>query len=511
MQSTSAENNKRIAKNTVALYIRTFITMIVSLFTSRVILNALGVDDYGINNVVGGIVSMFSIVTSSLAQAISRYITFELGKKDINRLRLIFSTSVNIQILMSLVMILLAETIGLWFLNNKMNIAPERMYAANWVFQFAVLSFVTSLISVPYNAAIIAHEHMKAFAYISIVEAGLKLGLAYMLCIIPFDKLIVYSFLMFFVAFLLRAIYGLYCKRHFEESSYHFVLDKSLLKEMLKFSGWNFIASTSYIFNTQGVNIISNMFFGVPVNAARGIAVQVEGVTKNFIANFTTAVKPQVIKSYSSGDKEYMSKLICNGTKYSFFMMLVISMPFFFEAEFILKLWLGLVPERAASFVRLAMVVSLVGLLGDILYTNVLAVGKLKKYMICETAITFLVFPLTYVAFTFRGIPEIPYVLFAVVYFVLIFIRLFFLREMEKFPVSYFFKSVLRVAFKVLLASIPIPLALFMVLDRNVLASVLIIFISICSTIISVMVVGIDSSERKAIMNFVLGKRKKMK
>ena len=501
-------NNKRIARNAIALYIRTFITMIVSLFTSRVVLNVLGVEDFGINNVVGGVVAMFSIVTSSLAQAISRYLTFELGKNDMKRLKLVFCTSVNIQILISFIVIVLAETVGLWFLNAKMNIDPERLYAANWVFQFSILSFVVSLISVPYNATIIAHERMKAFAYISVFEAMLKLVLVYLLYISSFDKLITYSFLMFFVALLLRLIYGMYCKRHFEESSYHFILDKSLLKEMMKFTGWNFIASTAYTFNTQGINIISNLFFGVTINAARGIATEVEGVTKTFINNFTTAVKPQVIKSYSSGDMEYMRKLVCNGTKYSYFLMLVISMPFFFEAEFILKTWLGLVPEYAADFVRLTLIISLVGLLGDILYTNILAVGKLKKYMICETVVTCLIFPITYVLFIFIKKTEIPYILFSLAYFILIFIRLFFLKQMESFPIRFYLRNVIFVALKVTLASVPIPLVLLLLLDKSILSSLLIIFISICSSLFAVLIIGISTNERNMIKDFILRKKK---
>ena len=313
---------------------------------------------------------------------------------------------------------------------------------------------------------------------------------------------------MFFVALLLRLIYGMYCKRHFEESSYHFVLDKSLLKEMIKFTGWNFIASTAYTFNTQGINIVSNLFFGVTINAARGIATQVDGVTKTFINNFTTAVKPQVIKSYSSGDMEYMKKLVCNGTKYSFFLMLVIYMPFFFEAEFILKTWLGLVPEYAADFVRLTLIISLVGLLGDILYTNILAVGKLKKYMICETIVTCLIFPITYVLFIFIKNPEIPYILFSLAYFILIFIRLFFLKQMEGFPVRFYLKNVIIVALKVTLASIPIPLALSFLLDKSIFNSLLIIFISICSSLFAILVIGINVNERKMIKDFIVKKRR---
>lgn len=505
--SQTFENNRRIAKNTIALYIRTFITMIVSLFTSRVVLNVLGVDNYGINNVVGGIVAMFSIVTSSLAQAISRYLTFEIGKNDMKRLKLVFCTSVNIQILISIVVIALSETVGLWFLNDKMNIAPERLYAANWVYHFAVLSFVVSLISVPYNATIIAHERMKAFAYISVFEAVLKLGLVYLLYISSLDKLITYSFLMFLVSFLLRIIYGIYCKRHFEECSYNFVFDKDLLKEMIKFTGWNFIASTTYTFNTQGVNILSNLFFGVTVNAARGIATQVDGITKTFINNFTTAVKPQVIKSYSSGDMDYMKKLVYKGTKYSFFLMLIISMPFFFEAEFVLKAWLGIVPVYAAYFVRLTLIISLVGLLGDILYTNILAVGKLKKYMICETIITCLIFPTTYVIFIFIRKPEIPYLLFSLAYFILIFIRLFFLKRMEDFPIRFYLKSVILTALKVTFASIPIPLAISFLLDESVFSSLLIIFISICSSLLAILIIGLDANERKMMKDFIM-KRK---
>lgn len=337
MSNQESEKNKRIAKNTIALYIRTLITMAVGLYTSRVVLNVLGVEDYGVYNVVGGVVSMFSIVTASLSQSISRYLTFELGKGNQDKLRSIFCTSVNIQLLMSLVVFILMECIGVWFLNTKMNIDADRMHAANWVFQFSVLTFVVNLISVPYNAVIIAHEKMKAFAYVSILEAVLKLVIVAALLLSSIDKLITYAFLQLMVSITIRMVYGSYCKRHFQECRYSLIIDKQLIKDMTGFAGWGSTSSIVWIFNTQGINIISNIFFGVVVNAARGVATQVEGIVKGFVVNFTTAVRPQIIKSYSAGDKEYLFKLLCTSTKYSYFLMLIFFVPFLFEAEAILQ------------------------------------------------------------------------------------------------------------------------------------------------------------------------------
>ena len=294
--SQTSENNKRIAKNTVALYLRTLITMAVGLYTSRVVLNVLGVDDYGLYNVVGGVVAMFSILTATLSQAISRYFTFELGKNDTKKLHVIFCTGVNIQLIMSMIVVVIAEIGGVWFLNSKMNIPPDRMIAANWVLQFSILSFVVTLISVPYNAAIIAHEKMKAFAYVGVLEASLKLAIAFVLFVSPIDKLITYGFLLVVVSVVIRLVYGNFCHKHFEECHYEFFIDKSLLTEMAKFAGLNAITCSAFMFNTQGVNILSNLFFGVAINAARGIALQVDTVIRGFVTNFTTAAKPQIIK-----------------------------------------------------------------------------------------------------------------------------------------------------------------------------------------------------------------------
>lgn len=506
-----SENNKRIAKNTLALYIRTIITMGVGLFTSRVVLNILGVDDYGIYNVVGGVVAMFSIVTASLSQAISRYLTYELGKDDKERLHTIFCTSVNIQLLMSLIVVVLMEVVGIWFLNNKMNIVSERMYAANWVFQFSILSFVVSLVSVPYNAAIIAHERMKAFAYVSILEAVLKLVLVTGLYFSNIDKLITYAFLMFMVSVIIRIVYGCYCKHHFAECQYALIFDKSLFADMTKFAGWNSVAATSYIFNTQGVNIISNLFFGVAVNAARGVALQVDSIIRGFVNNFTTAVKPQIIKSYSSGDYDYMSKLICSATKYSYYLMLFFALPFMFEAEMILKIWLNNYPAYAPSFVRLTMVITLIMILGDLLYTNVLAIGKLKNYVLLETCVSIFIFPLSYLLFLMGLPPEIPYILFALVYAILIGVRLIYLRHEEGFSVKSYMNLVLfPVLLTTLFASI-IPLIAKYFFMKTDSIGVFLLNVLLCglSTSIAVYFIGISREERFFVKNKVMGALKR--
>lgn len=284
--------------------------MLITLYTSRVILEHLGVDDYGIYNVVGGVVAMFSVISSALSSSISRFITFELGKGDIKRLTTIFSTSVNIQLGLSAIILLIGETVGIWFINNKMNIPADRLVAANWVLQCSLLTFCINLISVPYNSSIIAHEKMSAFAYISIFEATLKLLICYILIISPIDKLILYSLLMLAVALLIRLVYGFYCARNFEECRYHIVDDKKILREMTGFASWSFFPNVAWIFNTQGVNILINLFFGVALNAARGIASQVESAVMMFVRYFTTALNPQITKYYASGEKEQMFLLI---------------------------------------------------------------------------------------------------------------------------------------------------------------------------------------------------------
>lgn len=371
--------------------------MAVSLYTSRVVLNALGVEDFGIYNVVGGVVAMFSVLSGSLSTAISRFITYELGKGNKENLNKIFSSAVTIQFGLAGIIILLAETIGIWFLNIKMNIPEVRMEAANWVFQFSIITFAINLISVPYNASIIAHEKMSAFAYISILEAVGKLTIAYLITISPIDKLIFYAILMCVVALIVRLTYGNYCKRHFSECTYHFSWDKLLLKQMFGFAGWNFIGASSAILRDQGGNVVINLFCGPTVNAARGIAFQVNNAVNQFVTNFMTALNPQITKSYASGDKEYMMTLIFQGARLSFYMLFLLSLPILVNTHYILTLWLKIVPEHAVLFVQLILIFALSESISQPLITAMLATGKIRNYQIIVGGLQMMNLPVSYI------------------------------------------------------------------------------------------------------------------
>ena len=293
--SVKSENNKRIAKNTFLLYFRMLFTMGVSLYTSRVVLNTLGVEDFGIYNVVGGVVVMFSFLNSSLATATQRFLNYEMGQGNALKLEKVFSIALTGHYLIALSVILLAETIGLWFVSTQLEIPAERMHAALWVYQFSILTLAVSIISVPYNAVIIAHERMKVFAYVSIAEVSLKLTVVFLLVYLSFDKLVLYAFLLLVVAVIVRMIYATYCKRNFTECKYRFIFEKDLFAQMFCFSGWMFTGTLSNLFSSQGVNILINMFFGPIQNAARGIAYQIQGTVNAFVTNFMVAVQPQIV------------------------------------------------------------------------------------------------------------------------------------------------------------------------------------------------------------------------
>lgn len=510
MSDTSA-NNKRIAKNTLLLYVRTLFTMLVSLYTSRVVLNTLGVSDYGIYNVVGGVVAMFSVVSGSLSSSISRFITYELGHGDFDRLKRIFTTSVNIQIGISMVILILAETFGLWFLNTKMNIPADRMTAANWVLQCSLASFVISLISVPYNACIIAHERMSAFAYISILEAVLKLAVVYMLLISPYDKLSTYAVLLVAVALLIRLTYGQYCKRHFEESRYKFVYDRPLIKEMTGFAGWSFFGNGAYMLNTQGVDMLINIFFGVTLNAAKGVATQVQNAVMQFVNNFTVAVNPQITKSYAAGDMEYMYKLVCRGARFSYFLLFIFVVPIVCEADYILRLWLKTVPEYAPVFLRLTLFGALMTLLGNSMITAVSATGDIKRYQLWVTIVGCLVFPFTWMAFQFGLPPETTYIIYIVIYFSLNFVRLHIVKDLLNFPVKLYLTDVMVRILVVSILSFILPLLVISNFEQSFLRLCISCIIGMTSTVLTILWLGLEKNERKIIYNKLTQLRQKCK
>lgn len=444
--SDTFANNKRIAKNTLLLYIRMLLTMLVSLYTSRVVLNALGVEDFGIYNVVGGVVSMFSILSGTLSAAISRFITFELGRGNQKRLEEVFSSSVTIQIGISLIIVLLVETIGVWFLNKHMNILDDRMMAANWVLQFSLLTFVVNLVSVPYNACIIAHEKMSAFAYISILEVVGRLAIAYFIVIAPIDRLVFYAILMCMVALAIRFVYGYYCKRHFTECTYCFIWSQQnhqLLKQMFGFAGWNFIGSASALLKDQGVNIVINLFCGATVNAARGIAMQINTAVNSFANNFITALNPQITKSYAEGNKEYVHELVIKGTRFSYYLLLCLSVPILANTNYILNLWLHVVPNYSVEFVQLILVLSLSDVLYRPLLTAHLATGRIKMLQIMVGGLNMFILPLCYLALYWGCAPTSTIWISIFFSIVGLFIRISLYRQIEEFNVGTFLRKVM--------------------------------------------------------------------
>ncbi len=426
------------------------LTMGVSLYTSRVILNALGIEDYGIYNVVGGVVAMFGILSGSLSAAISRFITFELGKGDLDKLKRIFCTSVNIQVILIAIITILMETIGIWFLNNKMVIPEERLAAANWVFQFSVVTFALNLLSVPYNAVIIAHEKMSAFAYISIIDCTLKLIVAFIIAYNPFDKLVYYGLLIMIVGAINRSIYAIYCKRHFEEATYRMIFDKGLMKDMFGFAGWNFIGASSSILRDQGGNLLLNLFFGTTVNAARGVAMQVCGAVQSFVNSFMTAVNPQITKSYASGDWDYMMKLVFQSAKFSFFIMLFISLPIMITTPYLLGLWLIQVPDYTVNFIRLVLAFVMLESMAIPLITVMLATGKIRNYQIVVGGLQMMNFPITYLCYKMGATAESVFIVAIIISVVCEISRLVMLKKMVDLPMTDFLKNVY---FRVLLVA----------------------------------------------------------
>ena len=496
------EKNKRIAKNSLYLYIRLFLMMAITLYTSRVVLDCLGEDDYGIYNVVGGVVAMFAFIQNSLIIAIQRFITFELGTGNKDRLHKIFSTSVNIQFIIALIILVLTETIGLWFLNTKMSIPEGRMDAANFVLQCSIITTMISLIIVPYNATIIAHEHMDVFAYFSIIEAILKLSIAYLLYISQFDKLKIYVILLLLVTVLMQFIYSSYCRRKFEEAHFRFGLDKNLFKEMASFAGWSFIGNTSTMLNTHGVNMLINVFFGVKVNAARAIAIQVESGLQQFVNGFTTAINPQITKSYASNELSDLYLLICRGSKFSFFIMLFMAVPIIVESDTILSLWLKEVPAYTSIFLKLVVIYTLITSLANSMVTGILATGNIKRYQIEMNIVSILIFPLSWIAYDLGAPAYMTYIIAIIIMFLLTFIRLKELRRLMNFPVKIYLSQYMTVMFIVCILAFSAPLIVQYYMSPSVLRFFLICILSVMWTMTCIFIVGLKRNEKE----FLVGK-----
>lgn len=467
----------------------------IKLYTSRIVLEALGVEDYGIFVVVGGTIAMLSFFTGTLSTAISRYLTFSLGTNHSIELRKTFSTSFTVMIIIALFLFIIAETIGPLFVKNILSIPVGRETAAIWCLHCSILVFVINLLYVPFNALIIAHERMVAFSYISIVEVILQFSVALSITIST-NRLEIYSFLLVIVAIVIFLTYLTYCKIHFAECSLQLSFDKSLIRGILSFSGWNLIGTGVYILNTQGINLLSNVFFGVTINAARGISDHVQSVLQQFVMNFTTALNPQIVKSYAKSDFKYMNELVCKGAKYSLYLSFIVAIPFLFETEMILKIWLGNYPPYSPTFVRLTVICAIIDFVGNTTARAVWATGNVKEYYIKTGIVSILVLPLSYIAFKLWGDPKLSYYVFAFIYSILIPLRLYILKKLVNFSPLFFLKTVLGVCIKVLVLSLVFPTIAWYLLPATAFRMVILTIGSIMLTVLFAYLVGMTSNER---------------
>ncbi len=449
---------RRVARNTLLLYLRMFLLMLIGLYTSRVVLHALGETDFGVYTEVGGFVAMFSLLSGPLSSAISRFLTFELGRGESGRPAAVFSSSVLVQVCLVAVVVVAAECIGPWYITHHLNIPPERLNAARWIFQFSLLTFAVSLLSVPYNASIIAHEKMEAFAGIGIFEGVAKLSVALLLAVSPVDTLVWYGALMAVVAVVVRFCYGLYCRRHFEECRGWRSFDRGTVRQMFSFAGWNFLGSGSAVLRDYGGTLLLGFFFPPALAAARGLATQVSGAVNQFVSSFTTALGPQITKSYASGDHGYMMGLVLRGSRFSFFLLLAVCVPILLNTPWLMDVWQVQVPAHTVPFVRLVLIFMMVEVLSYPLITAMLATGKIRDYQLLVGGLQLLNLPVAWLLLRRMLIPETVYAVSIAIAVCCLFARLWMLRKMIGLPVRRFFTEVLGRIALVLAVSVPVPL-----------------------------------------------------
>ncbi|WP_283127164.1 lipopolysaccharide biosynthesis protein [Bacteroides clarus] len=504
---SNSENTKRVAKNTFFLFFRMIIVMCVGLYTSRVVLKILGVEDYGVYNVIGSVVILFSFLQSALTNATYRFLAYDLGVNDRERLRKTFSMSVNTHWILAVIIFILSETIGLWFLNTKIVLPEGRLYAANWAYQFAILSFVVNIIRTPYHSSIIAREQMNFFAYTSIIEVLLKLGTLYLLVYLSFDKLILYSCLVFGVGLFIFLWYYWYCKQKFPECNYHFCWEPTLLAKMIKYSGWSLLVNAVEIGATQAIVIFFNIFVGVVANAALGIANGVNGQLNAFLHSFTQSFDPQIIKTYAKGDRGYFLNLIYSTSKISYYLLFLVSIPVLLNIDFILYLWLGEVPSDTSLFIYFVLLYSFIDAYSAPLWISVYATGNLKNHQLLMSAITLFNIPLAYLLLKAGCDAWTALALKAILNFVCSIARPIYMVHLIKLPLQEYF---IKVFFRIfIVTAITLPLPIYVAIHMNEgwtkLFSTTGLFVFVSG--ITVLLLGLTKSERCVLYSLI--KRKK--
>lgn len=501
MEQNFEQNNKRIAKNTLLLYARMLAMMFIGLFTTRVILNALGVSDLGLMNVAGGIVSMFMFLNGTLASGTQRFISYEIGSNNVVKLRKVFRSAMTLHLLLAFIIVILSETIGLWYMYNKLNVEPGRFEAALWCFHLSVISCFLGIIQVPFMSCLVAHEKMDTFAYMTIFDALNKLVSAYLIMIVPWDKVIFYSSLGFIFSLVSIAIYNWYCRKHFEECSFSFGYDKSIFKEMLSFSGWNAFGCLAATAQSTGVNLVINFFCGTVVNGARGIAFQANSWVTRFVDNFQVALNPQIIKYYAAGQIEKFSNLVIRGAQLSSLLLLLLGIPVFLEIEWLINLWLGKTPEYVPIFLRILMIETLFRTMGNPTIMAMHATGKMKMLNLTVGIILLLIVPISYTLFEFGVSVEIVVAANVIPWMIVPFVRIYWLNRYtdNQFPIKRYLKLYIKIP---ILAVIIFIISYFVKIgiNRNDFFSVILIgIISIIIAFITIYVLGISSNDRNFI------------
>lgn len=509
--SSDVIGNKQIVKNTILLYIRQILTIVISLYTSRVVLSTLGVDDFGIYNVVGGIVLMFSFITSTMASASQRYLSFDIAKKDDKRLNNTFSLIMLSYIIISIIAFIACESIAVWFLNARMNIPQERISAANWVLQFSIFSFVANLLATPYMSVVIAREKMDVYAYASICDVLLKLVIVYILLLSDFDKLKLYAVLMFVASAIITLFYSLYCTSKFPESRYRYYFDKAELKEMFSFAWWNVLGSLSNVLRSQGINILLNIFFNPAINAARGIAYNVNSAISNFTNNFYTAVRPQIIKRYATGSLTDMYNLVFASSKFAYYLLLILSLPILFETDTILSIWLKNPPEYSTLFVQLIIINSLLEVLNYPLVNAIQATGKIKTYQLVVSGCYLLNLPISYILLKKGFPPESTMYVNIILLFACFVPRLIICRRVVGLSIrEYMNKVVSRVIF-VSITSFFISFIIknYFIFNVQLVSFALNIIFIVTATLVISCLIGLTKDERRSVIRLIKGKIKK--
>jgi Na+-driven multidrug efflux pump len=480
--------------------------MTVSLYTSRIVLNVLGVKDFGIYNVVAGFVTMLAFINNAMASATQRFLAIEIGRKDIGQLRSVFSMSLNIHLLISVAVIIVAETLGLWFINTQLNIPADRMEAARFIYQFSILTLVVNMLSVPYNAMIIAQERMNVFAWVSIVEVSLKLFIIFLLVTFGIDKLKLYAVLVFGVSVLITLIYILYCNRVFSKYKYIIHWNKKLFMELTCFSGWSVFGSLSWVAMGQGLNILLNIFFGPTVNAARGIAFQINGLVTVFVNNIRMAVNPQIIKSFSIGEVSHMNKLVIESAKYSFFLLFLITLPFFLETQTLLRLWLKIVPEYTVIFCQLVLISTLVHAVDiGIVFS---AMGRVKENQLYGGLVYIFIVPVSYFFLKHNFSPEIVFIIQIIATLIVdLGVNIYLIKKITNISVSIYFRQLIIPIVRVLLLAIPIPLILKSILQEGIFRIIVVTLVSSLSTLGTVFFFDLDKETRLLIRNKISNKK----